>query len=476
MNLFDRVPAGLFAPLTGKNNRRTWDLLTRLSERYFGPDSAPTYADGYLHEQITKEIERFLLDDGWEAEDPDAPATPLNIQANMILSRLVETGWLVEDRVGLRRFVNMSPVVARLMETLTHFAVEGPQLIGGNIQLVFSQLKSVAEDPTGQAAGFASAASLCVRLINSLNTTTLRARDLMKDLTLEDATPVFVQRFFTEHIAELYVRDFRELRTENHPIRLRFDIIEIVNNLVTEEASREKLLEGYRIMPGARKGEEAEALERDVARFMRLLDVERFLERMDRVMEQATQRAIAYLGYRLKASDRIEEVIEDSVAAINRAENLDVDVEGRLFPPGLLVSEERLRMPTPPPVKPVRRAMVKREMTIREKANHMLRKLMISHRDATPAAAKRFVERHLPAGTAITAGQFPIKQVEDAVAYLVLLRIASIATNNPAALRDNPLMKRLGFEASLGGDEDLVETDLFVTRNFTITRSAKNAE
>ena len=29
MNLFDRIPHGLFAALTGRNNRRAWDLLVR---------------------------------------------------------------------------------------------------------------------------------------------------------------------------------------------------------------------------------------------------------------------------------------------------------------------------------------------------------------------------------------------------------------------------------------------------------------
>lgn len=78
MHLFDRVPAGIFGPLTGKNSRRTWTLLVRLAENYFGSDSVPPYPDGYLHEQITKEIERFLLDSGWDEDEPDL-ATPLNV-------------------------------------------------------------------------------------------------------------------------------------------------------------------------------------------------------------------------------------------------------------------------------------------------------------------------------------------------------------------------------------------------------------
>ena len=474
MNIFDRLPPNIFGPLNGKNQRRTWSLLERLADQYFGPDAVQTHADGYLHEEITKEIERFLLTDGWESED-DRTLTPLNIQANEILTRLVATGWLMEDRVGVRRFITMRPIVSRFFELLQQFAVEGPQLISGNIQLVHSQLRSVVENPRAQAAGFVEAAKLCVRLINSLNATTLRARDLMKELTQEQATPVFVRRFFTEHIADLYVRDFKQLRTENHPLRLRFDIIELVNRVAHEEPSRSELLQGYRDLPGALPGDESKQLERDADRFHRLLDVEKFLERMDRVMEAATQRALAYLGYRLKASERIEEVIADTLTQMKRAEVLAVPIEGRLLSPHPVVAEHRLQMPAAAPVKPVRRPMVKREMTVMERAMHLLRKSMIAHRDVTPAAVKRYVAANLSPGVPVRAQDLPSVKVEDAVAFVVLMRLASMAKNNPRALRGNPLMRHLGFQATMPAEGGRIDTVLFNTSDFTVTRGDTNA-
>ena len=310
MNLFDRIPSGVFNALTGKNNRRAWNLLVRLYDQYFSPDAVPDYPEGYLSEKLVKEIERFLLDVGWENESDEVSplVTPLNIQANQLLDRLVETGWLVDERVGLRTFVNMSPGVSRLFDLLYQFSTEGPQLLGGNVLLIYNQLKGVMQDPKGQASGFVSAARLCVQLIHALSATTLRVRDLMKDLTQENVTPIFVRRFFSEHIGEIYVRDFKSLRTENHPLRLRYEIITTVNALCMEEPLRTKLLAGYAEMPGAASGDEEESMERDRRRFMQLLDVEKFLDRMDQVIDAATQRAIAYLGYRLKASERIEAV------------------------------------------------------------------------------------------------------------------------------------------------------------------------
>lgn len=469
MHLFDRLPGTSFAPLVGKNGRRTWSLLVRLSENFFGPDAVPPYPDGYLHEQITKEIERFLLDAGWEEEGEEL-ATPTNVQANLILSRLVDCGWLSEDRVGVRKFVAMRPVVSRFIEAIQQFAVEGPQLVSGNILLIHSGLKDVAKSPRANASAFVTAAQTCVRLINSLNATTLRTRDLMKELTQEQNTPVFVRRFFTEHIAEMYVRDFKELRTANHPLRLRFDIIELVTEIAETEPSRTQLLDGYREMPGNVPGQELAALERDIGRFHRLLDVEKFLDRMDGVMESASQRALAFLGYRLKASERIEEVIADTLDALSRADRLGVQPEGRLLSPPPVTSEGRLRMPTPAPAKPVRKAMRKREMTVHEQAMRLLRKAVVANRDATPVAMKRYVEANLEKGQSVTAADLPAGKVQDAVAFVVLMRLASLAKNNPTVAGGNPLLRRLGFTAAADPQGRRVETELFEAADFTVTR------
>jgi hypothetical protein len=112
------------------------------------------------------------------------------------------------------------------------------------------------------------------------------------------------------------------------------------------------LLQGYAELPGNRPGEEEELLERDVQRFRRLLDIEKFLDRMDRVMDAATHRAVAYLGYRLKTSERIEEVIADTVHAVVAADHRGLPLEGRLLSPFPVVSDNRLRLPVEPPPVP----------------------------------------------------------------------------------------------------------------------------
>lgn len=475
MNIFDRLPLGLFGPLTGRNGRRMWDLISRLAQEYFGPDSIPPHAEGYLHDQITKEIERFLLDVQWENEEGGGVATtPLNIQANNIQERLVNTGWLIEDRVGARVFVSMRPVVARFFEAVNQFVEDGPPLIGGNVQMVFNQLRSVVEAPREQAQGFITAAQLCVRLIHSLSATTLRTRDLIKELLRESDTPAFVKRFFGEHIAELYVRDFKNLRTENHPLRLRWDILEMVNQLTSDPVARAELLEGYASIAKSNESPE-QMLDRDVRRFERLLDVQQFIDRLDQVMEQAGRIASSHLEYRLRASDRIESTIEDTIRALQRAEALGVEVEGSLLAPPGLISESRLRLPTPTPVKQVRQPMRKREMTLQERAAQLLRREMTQHRDASPKVLQAYVASHLGPGETLHASSLPVGRVEDAVAFLALVHIGSIARHSPRAIQQNPLLRRIDFEVELLPFPARVQTPLFDAPAFVIRRKGANA-
>jgi hypothetical protein len=475
MNIFDRLPLGLFGPLTGRNGRRMWDLIGRLAQQFFGPDCIPPYAEGYLHEQITKEIERFLLDAQWEDEERgEILTTPLNSQANNLQERLVSTGWLIEDRVGARVFVSMRPVVARFFETVHQFVEDGPPLIGGNVQLVFNQLRSVVESPREQAQGFISAAQLCVRLIHSLSATTLRARDLIRELLRESETPAFVRRFFGEHISELYVRDFKNLRTENHPLRLRGEILDMVSQVTTDPVARAELLAGYAAIAKSSEVPE-QMLDRDIRRFERLIDVQQFIDRMDQVMEQAGRIAASHLEYRLKATDRIESTIEDTIRALQRAETLGIDVEGSLFTPPGLVSEARLRLPTPAPVKQVRQPMRKREMTLQERAAQLLRREMTQHRDSSPKVLQAYVASHLKPGETLAAQSLPVDKVEDAVAFLALVHIGSIARHAPRAIQQNPLLRRMDFEVELLPFPARVQTPLFDAPDFVIRRKGSHA-
>ncbi len=473
IGLFDRLPPNIFAILHGANARRAWELLERLATQYFGPDCELPYPDGYLHGDITKEIERFLLDKGWEIDDNEGVGHILNIKANYLLARLVESGWLCEDKVGGRLFITMKPLVSRFFEMLHQFAAEGPPMIGGNIQVVHAQMKSVVDNPREQAAGFVTAAKLCTQLISSLNSTAFRVRDLMQEILKEKEINLFVGRFFVEHISQIYIRDFKELRTENHPLRHRMDILALVDEVTRNEPSRSLLLQGYRDLPGTKSGDEEEMLERDIERFHRLMAIEGFLERMDRIIETVYQRANAYLAYRLKATERIEAIIAGTIDAATRADGLGLTIEGNLLSPSPVINEDHLYLPPQRRPKPAPPATKKREMTPAERALHNLRKIMIANRDTSAASLRQYVAKSFPEGVSLSVTDLPTGTVKDLVAQVALSHLAALAASDPDKFRNDGLLKDLGFVV-VGGSGERVDTEFFNMPNFTIRRERKS--
>lgn len=473
--LFDRLPDNIFSLLHGKNGRRAWLLLERLATQYFGLDSDPPYPDGYLHGDITKEIERFLLDEGWEEEEGEQLSQSINIQANYLLTRLVTTGWLIEDKVGARNFITMRPVISRFFELLHQFATDGPPMIGGNIQLVHAQMKSVIQDPRGQAAGFVTAAKLCTQLISSLNSTAFRVRDLMQELTKEKEIRIFVERFFAEHISEIYIRDFKELRTENHPLRHRMDILLLVDQVSRTEPFRSELLQGYRELPGLKNENVEELLERDIERFHRLMSIERFLERMDRIIDVVYQRANAYLSYRLKATERLETAILDAIQVTIKTDERQLPIEGNFLAPDPVINQDHLYQAQQKRPKPNPLAVRKRVMTPAERAMHFLRKAMIANRDTSAEAMRGYVMETLMPGEQLSVTDLPSDSVQDAVAQVALLHIATIAQLDSHKFKTDPLLKHLGFTIEQGPG-DRVDTEFFDLPNFVIRREgAENA-
>ena len=144
-------------------------------------------------------------------------------------------------------------------------------------------------------------------------------------------------------------------------------------------------------------------------------------------------------------------------------------LEGHLLSPDPLMGEDRLRMPTLPPIKPNRTPLKMREMTIEERARRELRRAMLKHREMTPAAMKRYVDIHVAPGTAVLAENLVIEKVEDAVAFLSLARLASISSHQPTSFKNNPLLRNLDFTVSLRSG-DRVDNQFFNAPDFIITR------
>lgn len=442
-SIFDRLPEGIFRPLASSNRRHHWDLLIHLYERFFSPDAPPVDADGLLHRTVTMEIERFILTrSDWTGEEGDEPDSPLNVRANLALSRLVECGWLREDGVGLRKFLDMHPTVQKFLELLWQFAEEGPQLIGGKVQLIYNQLIEVDKNPSQQAGGFAEAAKQSRQLVSLLKNTAVRVKDVLAELANKDSTAAYIEAFFSEYITKIFIRDYHELRTENHPLRHRFDILRIVYELRDDPAKRDVLVSWYRAAHQLGTDLEAEELfEKDVSRFLLLGNIETYLDRLDANINKATSRAIAYINYSLRTRSHIDTLIRQSIESAIRADETGEPIMAAL-PSGPLFSEQRLREAREPSTPPRRSTIKKKVMTPEQRAMATLHKLMTRNREITGKMMMRYLESQANATGVIDSDTMQINNVSDLIAYACLSRLG-MGTHRQLAQSGYPLAVEL---------------------------------
>lgn len=442
--LFDRLPAGLFAPLASPNHSRYWDLLLRLYDQFFGPDASPPEGEGFTQRSLTLEIERYILDVAdWAPEIEDAVDTPLSVQSNIIYRRLANCGWLREDRIGVRNFVSMPTTVQKFLELLRQFAEEGPQIIGGKVQLIHNQLEQVLSDPARQAGGFHEAALQARQLISILSATTMRVREAIDLLAAQDTTAGFIRAFFDDYIGQIYIRDYHELRTENHPLRHRWRIIDAALELRDSPDKRRAIVDYYQSAFRDSSREDAESIfEKDVLRFLMFKDIDTHLDRLNASVDRATSRALAYLNYKLRTQDRLDRLLSISIHHLQRTDDAIGALMGTL--PGPLLGESRFpaiqRKSTPT----IRTGITKKEMSIEQRAHVALKRAMKLHREVTPVHAAEYIDRHLVTHTAVLSDALGIDSIHDFCVFVFVARMALLSRNHAGASRkSHPMLGAL---------------------------------
>lgn len=433
--LFDRIPAGLFRPLASPNRKRYWNLLLRLYDRFFGPEATPAEGDGYIQRSITLEIERYLLDVvDWEAEDgDDGPDTPLAVQSNIIYRRFVNAGWLREDKIGVRNFVIMPTAVQKFLELLRQFADEGPQIIGGKVQLIYNQLRQVVLDPAKQAGGFHEAALQARQLVSTLSATTMRVSEVMDLLARQESTADFIRTFFDDYIGQIYIRDYHELRTENHPLRHRWEIVQAAMDLRDDPEKRKTMVAYYHIAFRCMAVEEAEGkFEKDVSRFLMFKDIDTHLDRLNTSVDRATARALARLQYKLRTQDNLDRLLTESINRLTKLDEGSVSSSMSMLS-GPLLNETRFPSISKKDAPTVRSSIKQKTMTIEQRALISLKRAMKMSRDVTPGQVADYLSAHLVGKTKIISDDLPINTIHEFCIFVVVTRLALASRNHVVA-------------------------------------------
>ena len=441
-NLFDRVPIRIFRPLgASEHARRNWSLLSHLYHDFFAPEADTPEGEGWTQKRVTASIERFLQRwDDIHGADPEEISTALNVRAHGALKFLMESDWLSPDRIGFTQFIIMRPSVQSLFELLNTFTEQGPEFISGRVQSIRNNLVQVQADPGTNAAVFQLAAKECTALLRMLNTTRMRVREASEHLRQQEATNIFLQRFFGDYISSLYIGDYADLFSRNHPLTSRWEIIDLVTQITDEPESRTKLRSWYRKNLRCRSDDEADQLiEDDASRVLALREVDRLLARLKDAVTRANDQALGYLEYKVRSQGNFDLWIDQTIDAVVRAgdsqyqETLSIPIG---WSQGKLLSESALKQPTLKPKKRKGAIIKQRELTPEAQARRLVRKIMKGNREVSEEQIIDYVDRHISPGAVMDSSSMKIDSINDLCIFATFSHLGLVAERTKKNARD----------------------------------------
>ena len=465
--LFERLPDRLFAPLSSANRHRYWAILCRLHQNRFGPDAPLPPSQGFTVREIVQEVEDELLtQDIWEIEEGYSLETPINIRALQVFHRFVEAGWLRLEKFGVEKRVTMRPTVNQFLTLLVSFAETGPIFLSGKIRSIDLNIQQVIE---GKADGdtLSETAEQARHLLEHVRNTGTNIRDIMESLNTETTTAEYVRRFFSDYIEQVFIGDYRELRTKEHPLSRRQQVIHAVEELSSSDLHRTRLISWYEIKRCAGDRNKAEILfEKDIHRLLELNRIDDYLDRLDDEIRRANRRALAYLDYRLRSLRPVGHLVKQAIATA-LADNLPAVSDP--FPPGDMISGDRLAEPR----KVTERAPPSNLRRQRPSEAQIARAhLMLRAREArsvTPPKLADFVVGRLAGADQMGSDSLALATISDIRAYQALAGLGLAMSSDSRRLQLFATAMAKGFRVTLADDTEPEEA-LVTGRQFTIER------
>ncbi|MDP3537946.1 MAG: DUF5716 family protein [Azonexus sp.] len=450
--LFERIPDRLFSPLGSENRRGYWSLLCALHRYRFGPDAPMPPSHGFLLRDINKDIEDHIkYDSAWESEDGETPDTPLNIRAIGIFNRLQDAGWFKTERWGMERTVVMRPAVSQFLTMLIGFAETGPVFVSGKIRSIDANLTVVAK---GEGGGdvLREAADQARHLLEHIRNTGTNVRDLMGSLDPDSSTAQYVRTFFRDYIEQVFIGDYRELRTREHPLSRRPQILRTVEHISTNEAERARLIDWYEQRPAGGNRQKAEALfERDLQRLRELHRIDEYLDRLDDEIRRANKRALAFLDYRLRSLRPLDDLIHLS---IQRLVTSNAAEPPPIFGADVLMSGDRLAEPRRVVERPAPSALRQQTISDYEKARA---RLMLRAREARSMTAPKlaaYVSQALADKDTVNGNALPLTTNGQLRAFQVLQSVAMAMDSGSVRLASDARRLAHGFDVRNEGNEE----------------------
>ena len=453
--LFKRLPDRLFAPLASANRFQYWSLLCVLHAKRFGPEAPLPPVVGFLTREITADIAQELQYQNWlpESEEEVTPTTPLAVRSLAVFNRLRESGWIRIDRVGVREMVTMPPTVVHFLNRLVEFAHTGAEFVSGKIRSIEANL-TLLINTDADGASLQEVAQQTRALLESVRSAATNVRDLMVEIGRVAATREFVHRFFTDYVERMFIGDYKELRTQEHPLSRRQEILRLAAYIQQTPDLRARLIQWYLEKQTRGDTTRAEALfTRDIQKIEELSRIDAYLERLDDEIRRANRMALAYLDYRLRAVRPLTALIGQAIDAVVTHGSKAAELTP--FAPARCISAERLAAPRVKTVRPPPSRLRKRVISPEQAARAALDVRARDRRMMSPSKLAAFVRQQLGAADAIPSTSLPIDSIEAVRALQLLATIAAAnATTSPSQHAYARIMSN-GFTAIRTSGEEI---------------------
>lgn len=473
-SLFKRLPGRLFAPLASPNKERYWAILCILYENRFGPEAPLPPSKGYTFREIVADIESALLDQDVWGEDGDDPETPVGIRANMVMTRLAEAGWLKVERRALTRTVFMRPVVSHFLTQLVYFAERGPVFVSGKINVIEASLKEVVQgEKLGDVLG--EVAQQSRDLLEHIRNTGNIIRELMETLDLEMTTAQYVRTFFDNYIEQVFIGDYRDMRTKEHPLARRQQILRMTDAIDESTEIRFHLIDWYAQYRAAGDVHRAERLyERDMQRLRDLIRIDEYIARLDEEIRRANRKAYVYLDHRLRSVHFLDTKIRHAIDSILAAPEILWDP----FGPGVMISANRLAEPRKAAIKHGTSALRSVTLSPRDLAKSRVLQRARAVRSINPHKLAAFVSARLELAndsTGLNSIDINLQSAEDIRAYQALSAASMAMASDRKRIQLASKEITRGFNVTPTGEPD--EPHSYVTgRPFRLTRKLKRKD
>lgn len=423
--LFGRLPEKFFSPLASINRDRYWSVICHLMETCFGPDAAEAPPiNGFPERAIVQEIEAAIAQlEDWNVEDAEETDSPTG-STRLIFNRLIECGWLQREQFGLRDFISMRQNIVEIFNLLIGFASNPLIFVGGKVKSIRISLERVLEDPdSGDVLHEASQQAR--QLMEHIRSISSDIRDISHQLEKQNRSADYARIFFTDLIEQKFIGDYRTLRTNDHPLAERSEIVRISDDIDSNYGLRSRLLNWY--THTLCKGDEAKghlALSKDLGRLKDLSRVDEFLQRLDEAVTSANRRATLYFEYTLRVKQDNDALIDTALQCV-----LAGTVVVTPFPVGALMGPDRL---SPPLIQKQRRepsAITRKAIRPEERARLNLMKAAMQRRQMSAKELNDFLIAKLGDAASFISCEVSIEGVKDMRGLQELQRAAQLATS-----------------------------------------------